>query len=74
MLPIMKSNNWLLSYASVEGINTILEQMGRRVKHKNNMHLANLDLEKHYTEFEKDFTIFFEQLKAFSKHTTTSLS
>lgn len=74
MLPIMKSNNWLLSYATVEGINTILGQMGRRVKHKNNMHLATHDLEKHYTEFEKDFTIFFEQLKAFSKHTTTSLS
>jgi acyl carrier protein phosphodiesterase len=74
MLPIMKSNNWLLSYATVEGINTILGQMGRRVKHKNNMHLATHDLEKHYTEFEKDFTIFFEQLKAFSKYTTTSLS
>ena len=74
MLPIMKSNNWLLSYASVEGINTILGQMSSRVKHKNNMHLATLDLEKHYTEFEKDFTDFFEELKVFSKHTTTSLS
>jgi acyl carrier protein phosphodiesterase len=74
MLPIMKSNNWLLSYATVEGINTILGQMSRRVKHKNNMHLATLDLEKHYTEFEKDFTDFFEELKVFSKHTTTSLS
>ena len=74
MLPIMKSNNWLLSYATTKGINTILEQMSRRVKHKNSMHTATVDLEKHYTEFEKDFRIFFEELRAFSKHKIISLS
>ncbi|HAH33367.1 MAG TPA: DUF479 domain-containing protein [Flavobacteriaceae bacterium] len=74
MLPIMKSNNWLLSYATTRGINTILEQMSRRVKHKNSMHIATADLEKHYTEFEKDFSIFFEELRAFSKHKIISLS
>lgn len=74
MLPIMKSNNWLLSYATTKGINTILEQMSRRVKHKNSMHTATVDLEKHYTEFEREFSIFFEELRAFSKHKIISLS
>lgn len=74
MLPIMKSNNWLLSYATTKGIDTILEQMSRRVKHKNSMHTATVDLEKHYTEFEREFSIFFEELRAFSKHKIISLS
>ena len=74
MLPIMKSNNWLLSYATTKGIDTILEQMSRRVKHKNSMHRATVDLEKHYTEFEREFSLFFEELRAFSKHKIISLS
>ena len=67
-MPIMISNNWLLSYATIAGINTILEQMSRRVKHTNNMDIACVDLEKYYKEFEQDFTLFFEELRAFSKH------
>jgi acyl carrier protein phosphodiesterase len=74
MMPIMISNNWLLSYATIAGINTILEQMSRRVKHTNNMDIACVDLEKYYKEFEQDFTVFFEELRTFSKHKIISLS
>ena len=74
MMPIMISNNWLLSYTTIAGINTILEQMSRRVKHTNNMDIACVDLEKYYKEFEQDFTIFFEELRTFSKHKIISLS
>ncbi len=71
-MPIMISNNWLLSYTTIAGINTILKQMSRRVKHTNNMDIACVDLEKYYKEFEQDFTIFFEELRVFSKHKITS--
>jgi hypothetical protein len=38
------------------------------------MDIACVDLEKYYKEFEQDFTIFFEELRVFSKHKITSLS
>jgi acyl carrier protein phosphodiesterase len=74
MIPPMVSSNWLLSYASINGISKILEQMSVRVKHTNNMHLAHLELEQFYTQFEAEFTSFFEELRVFSKNKITSLT
>jgi len=74
MFPVMKSNNWLLMYATIDGITSIFEQMSRRLNYKNRMHLASLDLEKYYTEFETDFTIFFNELRTFSRQKIISLS
>ena len=73
MMPIMISNNWLLRYTTVAGINTILEQMSRRVKYTNSINIASVDLKKYYKEFEQDFTDFFEELRAFTKHKIKSL-
>jgi len=61
-------------YATIDGITSILEQMSRRLNYKNRMHLASLDLEKYYTEFETDFTIFFNELRTFSRQKIISLS
>ncbi|MFT4943574.1 MAG: acyl carrier protein phosphodiesterase [Patiriisocius sp.] len=74
MIPPMVSSNWLLSYASIDGISKILEQMSVRVKHTNNMHLAHLELDQFYTQFEAEFTSFFEELRVFSKNKITSLT
>lgn len=58
--------DWLLSYAEIEGIQKVLEGMNRRTGGKSNMHLAIHDLLDHYDDFENDFTIFFKELIDFS--------
>ena len=68
MMPYMISDNWLLSYATVEGISKILVQMNRRTNNTSKMNFAIIELEEHYKEFENEFTSFFEELKVFSKN------
>jgi len=59
-------DDWLLSYAQIEGIRQVLEGMNRRTGGKSNMNLAIKDLEDHYEDFENDFKLFFKDLCAFS--------
>ncbi len=73
MMPYMIADNWLKSYATVEGIGKILYQMNRRTKNKSKMNFAILDLEEFYTEFESEFTSFFEELQVFAKQKLLSL-
>lgn len=65
MMPYMIQNNWLLSYATISGITLILFQMDYRTKHRANMHEAVVELEMFYGDFEKEFTIFFDDLMIF---------
>ncbi|GAB2770619.1 acyl carrier protein phosphodiesterase [Salinimicrobium soli] len=65
-LPYMKKENWLLSYASKEGIGDILRQMNIRTQKKGKMDMAIFDLEDHYEEFKAEFTTFFPELITFS--------
>ena len=67
IMPYMIANNWLLSYASIEGIAKVLEGMSRRARHESNMNLAVRELQEFYNEFEDEFTRFFEELIEFSK-------
>ncbi|MCZ4319339.1 acyl carrier protein phosphodiesterase [Aequorivita viscosa] len=64
MMPYMIADNWLLSYATVEGIGKILAQMNIRTKGVSKMNLAVEELEAYYDEFEAEFTSFFEELRA----------
>ncbi len=64
MIPMMKQN-WLLSYASLEGIETVLYNMNIRIKNRVPMDEAIEDLKEHYDAFEKEFTSFFEELQDF---------
>jgi len=57
ILPIMKEQNWLESYATIEGISQILLQMDYRTK------FSVEELKEFYTDFEKEFTLFFEELR-----------
>jgi acyl carrier protein phosphodiesterase len=68
MMPYMISDNWLLSYATIPGISRILDQMSVRVKGKSNMNFAVIELEQYYTEFESEFTAFFEELELHVKN------
>ncbi|WNH10419.1 ACP phosphodiesterase [Thalassobellus suaedae] len=67
MIPFMMTDNWLLSYASIEGISRVLEGMNRRTKNRSGMHEAVQELEEFYNEFENEFTLFFDELISFSK-------
>ena len=67
-MPIMITDNWLLSYASVKGISTTLNNMTKRRAQSSNMNFAVLDLEKYYGEFESEFTVYFEELRIFCEN------
>jgi acyl carrier protein phosphodiesterase len=68
MMPYMIEQNWLLSYASIDGIGKILDQMNRRTNNQSKMNLAVLELTTYYKEYEEEFTLFFEDLKKYSKN------
>ena len=65
LMPYMTDRNWLVSYASIAGIEMILFQMDYRTKHRANMQEAIVELQEFYLEFEEEFTLFFEELRIF---------
>ena len=67
LTPFMIEDNWLLSYATIEGIQRVLDGMNRRTKGKSKMNGATKELIDHYKDFEKDFTEFFDELIEFSQ-------
>ena len=74
LMPYMVSNNWLVSYASIEGIGKILDGMNRRTKNRSKMNQAVGELQEFYQEFEDEFTLFFDELMAFSQDKLKILS
>ncbi|WP_372792979.1 ACP phosphodiesterase [Lutibacter sp.] len=73
ILPYMIEYNWLVAYASTDGIERILQGMNKRTKGISKMDLAIEDLKLYYKEFEEDFTSFFEDLEQFTEEKTISL-
>jgi len=73
MMPYMIADNWIFNYAKMEGIAKVLTGMNRRTKNKSKMNFAILDLEEHYSKFEKEFTSFFEELITFSQQKFNTL-
>jgi acyl carrier protein phosphodiesterase len=43
-----------------------LTQMDRRTNNESKMRLATKELTEFYSEFEQDFTIFFEEIRAYT--------
>ena len=62
LMPYMIESNWLVSYATIAGIERILFQMDYRTKHRVHMQNAVQELQAFYTEFEEEFTLFFKDL------------
>ncbi|WP_370479656.1 ACP phosphodiesterase [Tamlana flava] len=62
MMPYMMTNNWLVSYASIKGISRVLDGMNRRTKNRSSMNEAVVELETFYSEFENEFSTFFDEL------------
>lgn len=65
-LPFMIERNWLVNYATVEGIGRTLSGLGKMVSFENRMSEATIDLNRHYSIFEEEFNIFFPQLINFA--------
>ena len=66
LFPFMTSQNWLYSYASLEGIQRVFDGMNRRTKHPSKMNEAVQELELYYSSFENEFSNFFRELIMFS--------
>ncbi|UWY27759.1 acyl carrier protein phosphodiesterase [Flavobacterium sp. TR2] len=73
LMPYMIERNWLLSYRTTEGIQNILTQMDRRSKNISQMQFAVEELTEFYDEFEDEFTLFFEEMRAQAKEKLHSL-
>ncbi|WP_291118424.1 acyl carrier protein phosphodiesterase [Flavobacterium sp. UBA6135] len=63
MMPYMIARNWFVSYASIEGLSMILFQMDHRTKNRVAMHESIVELKEFYSEFEDEFTRFFEEIR-----------
>jgi len=68
MLPFMISQNWLLNYASAEGITKILRQMNNRTIHETKLHESMQIYFENQNEFDAEFKVFFEDIRQFCKH------
>jgi len=63
MMPYLIARNWFVSYASLSGLEMIMFQMDHRTKHRVAMNESMVELEQFYSEFENEFTLFFEELR-----------
>lgn len=71
MMPHMIEHNWLVNYQTIEGIERILTQMDYRTGNQSKMRFSTNELSEFYSEFELEFTYFFEELR---KHSIEKLS
>jgi len=67
MMPYMIQGNWLVNYATTEGIHRALSGMSRRTPYDSKMDEAIHDLKKYFVEFDSEFTRFFPELKLMSE-------
>jgi len=77
MIPYLTEQNWLVSYQTIEGIEIVLAKMDTRMKFRmkqdSNMRFAVAELQEYYSEFESEFTIFFEALRVHSNQKLNTL-
>lgn len=62
MMPYLIEYNWLLSYQTIEGIESVLAKMDTRMKRDSNMRFSVAELRMFYSDFESEFMVFFETL------------
>ncbi|WNM17880.1 acyl carrier protein phosphodiesterase [Flavobacterium capsici] len=63
MMPYMIGRNWLVSYATLEGLEMIMFQMDHRTKNRVAMHESIVELKQFDAQFEQEFFIFFDELQ-----------
>jgi len=63
LIPVIKRYNWLYSYADVEQLKSILNQMNNRTSNITKLQDSVITLKKDYTLFGNEFFEFFEELR-----------
>lgn len=66
-LKFMKQDDWLSSYATLEGIHEVLVGMSRRTPFESRMEHASLALRRDYSQYKREFEAFFPELQAACK-------
>jgi acyl carrier protein phosphodiesterase len=61
----MLQHDILFAYSKLEGIEKVLVGMAGRASFQSNMEHAIHDLKEYYQEFDKEFNLFFPELKQF---------
>ncbi len=69
----MSRGNWMLSYATLEGIERALQGMGRRTRFESGLENAGDTLRENYRFFYQDFMIFFPKAISFAKKKISQL-
>lgn len=65
LLYYMEKQNWLLSYASFDGMQQAFNGMSRRTTFESKMEMAVTNLKASYPHFENEFRQFFPELQLF---------
>ena len=73
MIPYMIAQNWLLSYTTIEGLQMIMIQMNHRTKNRVQMQESIVELKEFYSEFDEEFSLFFEDLRKHCKEKLVEL-
>jgi len=68
--PIMKSQNWLASYATKEGIHETFRRVATRGKFTAPIAATHLDFNEHYHSFENHFHLIYKDLLEFTDQFT----
>ena len=63
MMPYMIARNWFVCYSTISGLKMIMFQMDHRTKNRVDMHESIVELQYFYSEFENEFSLFFEELR-----------
>ncbi len=63
--PVMVRENWLYNYRTIEGIQHILQQMSRRLKHSVQLDKAIPNFKHNYTRYQAEFSTFFEAIRLY---------
>ena len=61
MFPYMKSGNWLVRYATTEGIGRSLTGMSKRLNNSSNLEYAVEQLKEHYQDLKLEFKEFIQE-------------
>ncbi len=67
MMPYMIKGNWLVNYATLDGIHRALSGMTRRTPYESKMDESISDLTENYEEFKTEFITFFPELRKHCK-------
>ena len=73
MMPYLIKQNWLFNYQFMDEIARTLRQMDQRTKNNSQMQFSIEELQEFYTDFENEFTVFFEELRAYANEKLQTL-